>query len=113
MRKSDKKIENQIIAALKGACELALDNIDGFVWLTHFVDYSSFPKSLAVVCVFDTNENKSKLFSSHSEKYLCSLINENLLAVGIQLKDVRKHVSFDTEEDCEKENNGKWNERFK
>jgi len=40
------------------------------------------------------------------------LIKENLSSAGIALRDVRKQVTFDTEEACARENDGKWSERF-
>ena len=45
MRKTDKKLENTLIAALTEVCEAALEAFDGFQWLTHFVNYSHFPSS--------------------------------------------------------------------
>ncbi len=113
MKKSDKKTESLLIKALKNSCETALSNIEGFQWLTHFANLSNFPKSLLVVCIFDTNENKCKMIASNKQAYLHSLIDENLHAVGIVLKDIQSHVRLDTEEDCSIDNNGKWNERFK
>lgn len=113
MKKSDKKTENLLIKALKNSCETALDTIDGFQWLTHFVSFSNFPKSLTIVCIFDTNENRSKMTASNKHLYLHSLIDENLNAVGIHVKDIQSQLRLDTEEDCSIQNNGKWNERFK
>ena len=57
MRKSDKKLDNQLRLVLTDVCETALKEVEGFQWLTHVVNYSNFPQSLRVVCVFDTNEN--------------------------------------------------------
>ncbi len=113
MKKSDKKTENLLIKALKNSCETAQDNIEGFQWLTHFVSFSNFPKSLLIVCIFDTNENRAKMTASNKQLYLHSIIEEKLSAVGIHLKDIQAHLKLDTEEDCSIENNGKWNERFK
>jgi hypothetical protein len=52
MRKTDKKLENTIRAALTEVCEYALNHTPGFLWLTHTVDYQHFPSSLEVRCVF-------------------------------------------------------------
>jgi hypothetical protein len=41
------------------------------------------------------------------------MIKSKLKSVDIEVKDIRTHVHFDTEEDCKKENDGKWHERFK
>ena len=45
LRKTDKKIENQLILVLTAVCETALKEIDGFQWLTHLVEYTDFPNS--------------------------------------------------------------------
>lgn len=112
MRKIDKKIENQLIASLNEACNTALDKYHGFKWLTHFIDYSDFPRSLLVVCVFDTNENLSKMYSSDGGDSFRELIFEKLTKIGIKPNDIKKSIYFDTEEKCQKEDNGKWKDRF-
>lgn len=55
MRKTDKKIDQQIIRALTAVCEKAKDNVKGFEWLTHEVDYQRFPESLQVTLAFATD----------------------------------------------------------
>ena len=37
---------------------------------------------------------------------------DQAISIGIRLKDIDSHVKFDTEEACEKENDGRWNKRF-
>ncbi len=113
MKKADKKIENSARKALIEVCELALDEVAGFKWITHFANYSSFPSSLSVVCVFDTNSDLSNAYDAHKDDFLRNLIKEKLSTVGIHIKNIRQHVNFDTEEACENENGGKWHERFK
>lgn len=112
MRKTDKKIDNQLRLVLTDVCEIALKEINGFLWLTHLVNYSNFPKSLKVVCVFDTNENLSYFMSKDSKKELTSLIQVKLHEVDVKVKNVTDHILYDTEENCEKEHNGKWADRL-
>jgi len=111
MRKTDKKIDNQLRFVLTDVCEVALKEIDGFQWLTHLVNYSHFPKSLKIVCVFDTNENLSS-FMSKQQKKLTSLVQVKLHEVDIEVKNVFEQIFYDTEENCKKENNGKWADRL-
>ena len=66
MRKTDKRLENTLIAALTKVCEAALEEFDGFRWLTHFANYSDFPDSLTIVCIFDTKMTKNVNFSQIS-----------------------------------------------
>ncbi|MFT4607366.1 MAG: hypothetical protein ACI9YO_002004 [Gammaproteobacteria bacterium] len=112
MRKTDKKIDNQLRLVLTDVCEFALEEIDGFQWLTHLVNYSDFPKSLKVVCVFDTNENLSGFMSQKSKSELTSLIQAKLQDVDVKLKNVSDHISYDTEQNCEKEHHGQWADRL-
>jgi len=120
MRKTDKKIENQLRLILTDVCEIALKEIDGFQWLTHLVEYSNFPNSLKVVCVFDTNENLSayhsccgaKSVAGNPGKELKPLIQKKLQGMGINIKNIDCQVIFDTEENCAKEHNGKWQTRL-
>ena len=108
MRKTDKKIDNALRVALTEACDMALEKHEGFMWLTHFANYQNFPDSLSIVCVFDTNEQLAKA----NAEGLRAIIKDKLASIDIKIKDIRKSVSFDTEENCTKESNGKWNERF-
>lgn len=112
MRKSDKKIENRLIAALKAACEEALNTFDGFEWLTHTVNYQQFPDSLAIICVFDTDENLSKMVSEDNGIHFKALIEEKLQSADFRLKGIRKRIRFDSEEACEIEHQGCWSKRL-
>lgn len=109
MRKTDKKIENALRKALTQACSEALKTQDGFKWLTHFANYQHFPNSLAILCVFDTNDHLLKADSDG----LRSIINAALTSIDINVKDIREHVSFDTEENGVKNNADLWQARFR
>jgi hypothetical protein len=109
VRKTDKKIDNALIGVLTEVCNLAQENYVGFKWITHFSNYNNFPGSLSVVCIYDTNEQLKRADVSG----LRGLIDEKLLSIGITTKDIRRLVSFDTEENCSNENNGNWDERFR
>lgn len=79
MRKSDKKIDNNIRKTLTNVCEIALEQVDGFKWLTHFVNYDNFPESLAIVCVFDTKSDLAKARVTKHDEFLISLIVDSLI----------------------------------
>lgn len=108
MRKSDKKIDNQLRTVLTEICESALEDIEGFKWLTHTVNYSNFPKSLKIICVFDTNESLDKYLLSNSNDQLQRSIEQELNKLEIRFKKIVNHVLFDTEENCDAQNNGNW-----
>lgn len=109
MRKTDRKIDNTLRVVLTEVCEIAQVQYQGFEWLTHFVNYHDFPASLSVVCVYDTNNNLKKT----DREGICMLIKEKLAAVNVDFRNIHQQVSFDTEENCQHENNGKWHERFR
>ena len=109
MRKIDKKIDNALIGVLTEVCDLAQESYDGFKWLTHFASYNNFPDSLSIVCIYDTNKQLENTDMNGFRK----LINEKLFSIDINIKDISHHVRFDTEENCKRENNGKWNDRLK
>lgn len=112
MRKSDKKMDNQLRQVLTDACENALEEIAGFQWLTHTVNYVNFPKSLRVVCVFDTEENLTLSLSHGGRQQLNKLIQAKLSQAGVQLKNIEQHVLYDSEQACLNEHQGKWANRL-
>jgi hypothetical protein len=112
MKKSDKKIDNTLRQALTQACDLALEDINGFKWLTHTVNYNAFPASLSIVCVFDSNESLSKAIALHQDKYLRDVLQHQVSNIGIKLKNLHQHIKFDTEENCDNEHSGNWAQRI-
>ncbi|WP_370979388.1 Fis family transcriptional regulator [Agaribacterium sp. ZY112] len=113
MRKTDKKLEKQLIKVLNEACNDALAQFQGFKWLTHSVRYSDFPASLSIICVFDTDENLELLYRVGGNAEFLDLIAQKLGLLPFTLQDVDRHVLFDTEETCHRENNGRWSERLR
>ncbi|GHD32080.1 Fis family transcriptional regulator [Parahalioglobus pacificus] len=112
MRKTDRKTDKRIREALTEVCDIALNEVEGFAWLTHLVNYQSFPDSLSVVCVFANKIDLLSALSSHKDHFLRSLIDEKLRGVNVPIKDLSRQVSFDSEECCQKENDGNWKERL-
>ncbi|WP_282110295.1 Fis family transcriptional regulator [Shewanella algicola] len=108
MRKSDKKIDNQLRLALTDVCDHALECYPGFEWITHAVDYDSFPKSLRIVCVFDAEQQLRHFNHQGHKTALLAHIKRNLADVGIVLNNIDKQVSFDTETACQQQHNGNW-----
>ncbi|BAJ02403.1 hypothetical protein [Shewanella violacea] len=112
MRKSDKKIENSLRESLTQVCELALEQVEGFAWITHLVNYHKFPQSLRIVCVFNTNAELSEAKANKQDEYLIGLIEQELAKVAIKIGDLTNKVSFDTEEKCSSQAEGKWDRRL-
>ncbi|WP_434763655.1 Fis family transcriptional regulator [Vibrio fortis] len=112
MRKSDKKIENQIRDVLTNVCEGTLKGFDGFLWVTHTVNFSSFPQSLKIVCVFDTNQDRTNFLEGSGQQKVAAVVQSAFNQVGIKLKNPDKHISYDTQENCDRDHQGKWNLRL-
>ena len=98
MKKTIKKLDNRVIKALTRVCEYAKDNIQGFEWITHTADYSHFPSSLAVTCVFKTNQSLNQAKCDQNDIFLIKYIQQSLLKDGIVLKKPTHNIHFDTEE---------------
>ena len=43
---------------------------------------------------------------------LNNLIQEKLFCIGVCVNDIANHISYDTEENCAMNNNGKWTDRL-
>ncbi len=112
MKKSDKKLDNQLRAELTDLCDFATETCQGFIWLTHLVDYSRFPNSLKVVFVFDTDDNLANFGNSTSEQDLMRQFAKQLSFINISPKSLTSHVAYDTEEACNRDHQGKWAKRL-
>ena len=112
MRKSDKKIENQIRDVLTNVCEGTLKGFDGFLWVTHTVNFSSFPQSLKIVCVFDSNQDRTNFLEGSGQQKVAAVVQSAFNQAGIKLKNPDKHISYDTQENCDRDHQGKWNLRL-
>lgn len=113
MKKTDKKLEKALRQALTDACEIALERVPGFRWLTHEVDYRRFPDSLSIVCVFNTNLELSNAIRGNHDAFLREVIREQLAAKNIQLRQPQQQVNFDTEEECDRLDGGDWRQRLR
>lgn len=112
MNKTVKKLDQNVIKALTTVCENAKLQVNGFEWLTHTANYANFPASLVITCVFDNRQSIETAKLNQQDKILRKLIQTQLLKTGVLLKDVRRHVLFDSEEACDLEHNGNWNKRL-
>lgn len=98
MKKTIKKLDNQIINALTRACEAAKDRFPDFAWLTHTADYADFPGSLRVRCVFKTKAALMILKQLEEEGIIVKIIHAELLKIGVLLKTPKRHIIFASKE---------------
>jgi hypothetical protein len=106
--KTQKKIDGNIVRALTAVCDQSLDDIKGFQWLTHQADYTNFPASLLITCVFRTEDDCAQLLQGEDAQRLLKRIQAGLLKVGIKFKSLSQQVVFDSEEACETQHEGDW-----
>ncbi|GAL33977.1 hypothetical protein JCM19240_885 [Vibrio maritimus] len=96
MRKSDKKIDNLIREVLTEVCENTLKNYEGFLWVTHKVKFPSFPQSLQIICVFESNQDRANFLMSDGQQHVSTSIQKAFNQVGVQLKNIRNQISYET-----------------
>jgi len=112
MTKTDKKIDKQICQALTNVCEAAKIEVQGFLWLTHLINYKQFPDSLSIICIFDTKAELERAHQRMDDQFIVNLIKTEFEQINIGFKDISRHVLFDTEEACAIEHNGNWQKRL-
>ena len=107
MRKSDKKVDNLIRDVLTEVCEDTLKGYDGFLWVAHTVEFSSFPQSLEIVCVFETNQDRANFLVGEGQQHVSTTIQKTFHKMGVQLKNAGKQISYDTQQNRERGNQRK------
>ena len=106
------KIERRLVKALTIACEKAKNEIPGFVWLTHTVNYEAFPASLKIVWVFDTKDSKDFALADGEAGYMVELTEKAFDKANVNVRKVATHVYFDSEEECQRTDAGHWPQRL-
>jgi len=112
LSKTNQKIDNNVCKALTIACESSLHEIAGFVWLTHRVNYTNFPATLVITCVFNTDEEVEMMKVQQQDELLRMTIQKQLLKIGVVVKNINQCVRFDSEEACERQHQGEWADRL-
>ena len=110
-QKQIKQLDKQIVKQLTQVCHLAQNEIDGFVWLTHTVDYANLDKSLNVIFVFETSEQQKSAEHENANKMKAWVV-EHLQPLNIKLSNIDKQIQFDSEQACDAQHNGNWQHRL-
>lgn len=98
MKKSDKKLENNLRKALTIACEDIKDEVEDFCWLTHEVNYQQFPQSLSVVCYFTQFEAIEHVKTNSQDSLIREIIAKHLTNVGVTPFNVNKQIVYRSED---------------
>tara|TARA_B110000467_G_C18088111_1_gene350366 strand:- start:107 stop:508 length:402 start_codon:yes stop_codon:yes gene_type:complete len=112
LNKTSQKIDNNICKALTTACESSLHEVPGFLWLTHRANYTNFPASLIVTCVFNNQTEIEEIKIQQQDIILRNTIQKQLLSVGVVVKNIKQQVHFDSEEACLQQHDGEWSQRL-
>jgi len=112
LSKTNQKIDNNVCKALTLACESSLHEVSGFVWLTHRANYTNFPASLVITCVFNTNAEIIEMKAEQQDEFLRATIQKQLLKIGVVVKNIKQCVRFDSEQACQLQHEGQWSERL-
>ena len=112
LSKTNQKIDNNICKALTIACESSLHEVAGFLWLSHRANYTNFPGSLVVTCVFNTDEEVATMKAAQQDELLRAAIQKQLLKIGVVVKNIKQCVRFDSEQACDRQHDGQWAERL-
>lgn len=110
--KTQKKIDNNIRLALTSACQSMLEEVPGFQWLTHQADYTNFPASLLIICVFDSLDHQLQAESGGKVSEMKRVIQAKLLKAGVKFKSLEQQILLDNEQACEQEHQGNWTLRL-
>ncbi|ABV87179.1 hypothetical protein [Shewanella pealeana] len=94
MRKTDKKIDNAIRLALTQVCEALKDEVEGFIWLTHSVNFSQGLDSLVITFMFESQALLDKANSEQQTLQMIALAQASLEMENICLANPKKQCRF-------------------
>ena len=112
MKKTDKKLEKQLITVLTTLCEQFKTSIDGFIWLTHTVNMKHFNDSLRISCIFETNQQLLVAKNNQNVEQMKKQIAAALSTLNISSKLKNEKVFFDSEENRQLSHSGDWQSRL-
>lgn len=112
LTKTAQKIDNNICKALTIACEYSLHVVPGFAWLTHRANYTNFPASLVITCVFEKDAEIEEMKAQQQDELLHNTILKQLVKVGVVVKNSKQQIHFDSEEACLQYHQGEWPQRL-
>jgi hypothetical protein len=94
MKKSHTKINNQLITYLNKLCDFAQENMDGFLWLSHVIDYDSPKKGWKVICVFDTQEQAEMALQKGWKTLVLERVAKNVQSINSFFTKTELHIEF-------------------
>ncbi|GIU07705.1 MULTISPECIES: Fis family transcriptional regulator [unclassified Shewanella] len=95
MRKTDKKIDNIIRLALTEVCETLKEKVEGFIWLTHSVNFSQGLNSLVVTFMFESQALLDKAYLEQQTNQMITLAQARLKMDNISVANPKKQYRFE------------------
>ena len=112
MNKQDKKFEKKLVETLTVCCENFKEEVEGFNWLTHTIDFSNRSQSIKIICVFENNIELTNANEGSDLLLITNTIINCLKGLDITLKNPTKHIRLDSEENCILSHQGNWEKRI-
>ena len=112
LSKTQKRLDNSIRTVLNDLCENTLKDYDGFEWVTHQANYSNFPASLIITCVFEDQTKQLALEQSGNDAEIRSILQRALFKIGVKVPAPLFQIRWDNEEDCLTQHQGNWKVRL-
>jgi len=109
--KAQIKTDNAIANALQDLGNVQGPTFNGFQRFHHQANYTNFPASLMITCVYDSIVN-AETAETEQRAQIAKLIQAKLLRVGIRFKKLDNQIMIDSEEACHNEHQGDWGQRF-
>jgi len=94
MKKTHKKIDNNLIKSLTLACEEIKDVTEFFTWLTHEANYDKFPQSLIITCYFSDENALIHVRDSELNTLIRKTIEQQLTSIGINSFNINKQIKY-------------------
>ncbi|MCL1137081.1 Fis family transcriptional regulator [Shewanella pneumatophori] len=95
MTKTEKKIDKLISGALTLVCESAKEDVNGFLWLTHQVNFSKVSDSLVIRFMFESQTALSEAIEIGQTQQLALLSERILNQHDIKLTQALKQCRFE------------------
>lgn len=102
------QMERELIKHLTEACEMTKAEIPGFTWLTHDNGNQPFPAGLRITWIFDTQSDLDRALSKGDDERMRALTKTALEQTGIDARLTPASLQFDSEEACQRAQDGNW-----
>jgi hypothetical protein len=112
MHSEQQETADRLIAALKRTLDIARPEVPGLITLVPLAEGYLDPAGIHVVWIFDDRANLANALESGGARLLYQLTATALREARMQVDSIEVNVHFDSEEDCEQDNQGNWQSRL-